>query len=94
LVWLRVRPIPESDVITKLRELPLVDPGAIRISDAVIFNFSDATQIDYGCANPKGGLCRMMIMSGGSLKVISAYIHYKLPLWLVIDQLGTPDDVF
>jgi hypothetical protein len=84
----------ESDVITKLKELPFVDPGAIRISDVVIFNFSNATEIDYGCADPKGELCGMMIISGGSLKVISTYIYYKLPLRLVIDQLGKPDDVF
>ena len=84
----------ESDVITKLRELPFVDPGIIRISDVSIFNFPSAREIDYGCADLNDRLCGMMIISGGSLKVISTYIQYKLPLRAVIDKLGVPDEVY
>jgi hypothetical protein len=83
----------ESDVITKLRELPFVDAEAIRTSHVAISSFSNAVEIEYDCADPEGKICGILVLSDGSLKIISSYIRYRLPIRSVIDQLGTPDAI-
>ncbi len=83
----------EKDVDDKLRELPFVDQAAIEKSSVVIFDYSDVTQVDYGCVDPKGKYCGYIFLAEGVIKQINLDIYYELSLQTVVNQLGTPTAV-